>query len=274
VLIKKNEIITLSENIRKVIDGQTVEFRDNKEGPLSILKNDIHTFVTIKSQQMNYAVLEHELLTEYIVNISHQLKTPLTSIQIMVELLETAPPEKQAEFIYNIKKSLAHMDWLTTALLKMARLDSGMIEFSFTSLNVSKLLKIAIEPLDIVLDIKNQTVALLHDIELLCDNHWMAEALTNLIKNASEHSPENSTILIDCGENPLYRWISITDAGNGISKEDISNIWTRFTGSRSKSGNGIGLPLALSIVRSQNGDIDVNGGGKGVGAIFIIKLFK
>ena len=274
MLIKKNEINTLSENIRRVIDGQIVDFRDNKEGPLSILKNDIHTFANFKNEQMNCAVAEHKLLTEYIANISHQIKTPLTSVQIMVELLETAPPEQQAEFIYNIQTSLAHMDWLTTTLLKMARLDSGMITFSESLITVSELCKTALESLEIVLDIKDQTVTILHDIDIVCDNRWMAEALTNLIKNASEHSPDNSTILVDCGENPIYRWISITDAGNGISKVELSNIWTRFTGSSGKNSNGIGLPLALAIVRSQNGDIDVNGGGKGVGASFIIKLLK
>lgn len=274
MLIKKSEITTLSENIRKAIDGQLVDFRDNKESPLSILKNDIHTLVSLKNEQMNSAALEQQLLSECLSNISHQLKTPITSMLIMADLLETAPPEKQVEFISNIKTSLIRMEWLTAALLKMARLDSGAIEFCMVTVPVSKLLKMALGPLEILLDVKSQKVELLHEIELFCDSHWTAEALTNLLKNASEYSPKASIIQVDCGDNPIYRWISVTDAGKGIRREDFSKLWERFTGSRSKNGYGIGLPLALSIVRGQNGDIDVEGGGNGIGATFTIKLFK
>lgn len=106
MLIKKSEIITLSENICKAIDRQMFDFRDNKENPLSILKNDIHTLVSLKNEQINSATLEQQLLSEYLPNISHQLKTPITSMLIMADLLETASPEKQVEFISNIKTGL------------------------------------------------------------------------------------------------------------------------------------------------------------------------
>lgn len=272
--IKKSEITILSENVRKAIDGQPVDFCDNRENPLSILKNDIHTLVSLKNEQMNSATLEQQLLSECLSNISHQLKTPITSMRIMADLLENAPPEKQMEFISNIKTGLTRMEWLTDALLKMARLDSGVIAFSITTVPIKRLLKTALESLEILLDVKNQKIELLHEIDLPCDSHWTAEALTNLIKNASEYSPENSIIKVDCGENPIYYWISVTDSGKGISRADLSSLWNRFTGSRSKTGYGIGLPLALAIVRGQNGDIDVDGGGSGTGATFTIKLFK
>lgn len=274
VLIKKNEIISLSENVRKAIDGKPVEFRDNKENSLSILKNDIHTLVNLKNEQMNIIKQEQQRLTEYLSNISHQLKTPITSMLIMVDLLETAPPEKQSEFISNIKTSLTRMEWLTSSLLKIARLDSGVVEFSISTVAMKDLLSIAVEPLAILLDIKEQNVELINEVDLCCDLRWTAEALTNLIKNASEHSPEGSVIKVDCGENPIYRWISIADSGSGIKREDISKLWTRFTGSQNSKGFGIGLPLALSIVRGQNGDIDVDSGTNGKGAVFTIKQFK
>lgn len=278
MFIKKNEITELSDHVRKAIDGQAVDIRDNKEGPLSILKNDIHTLVNIKNEQIDSMKREQDSMTEYLSNISHQLKTPITSMMIMTELLESAPPEKQAEFVSNIKISLTRMEWLVASLLKMARLDSGSIEFTYSLISVSRLVENALEPLEILLDIKSQHVELLHDQEIYCDSRWTAEALTNLIKNASEYSPENSTISIDCGENPIYKWIKITDAGKGIAKEDIPGLFKRFEGSRSENGYGIGLPLALSIVRGQNGDIDVNGGGNGtnskMGAAFKVKFFK
>lgn len=132
----------------------------------------------------------------------------------------------------------------------------------------------ALESLEILLDIKNQKIELLNKIDLFCDSHWTAEALTNLIKNASEYSPESSIIQVDCGGNPIYQWISVTNAGKGIRREDISKIWKRFIGSQNTNGYGIGLPLALSIIRGQNGDIDVDGRGNGKGATFTIKLFK
>lgn len=274
VLIKKSEVISLSENVRKAIDGQSVDFRDNKENSLSILKNDIHTLVNLKNEQMSAAKQEQQRLTDHLANISHQLKTPITSMLIMADLLETAPPEKQGEFITNIKISLTRMEWLTSSLLKIARLDSGVVEFSIKTVAMKELLATALEPLAILLDIKNQSVELLNEIDLSCDLRWTAEALTNLIKNASEHSPDGSVIKVDCGENPIYRWIAIADSGNGIKREDLSKLWTRFTGSRSSEGFGIGLPLALSIVRGQNGDIDLDGGTNGKGAVFTIKLFK
>ncbi|MEG2521074.1 MAG: HAMP domain-containing sensor histidine kinase [Christensenellaceae bacterium] len=274
MLIKKGEILSLSENVRKAIDGEQVDFRDNRENALSLLKNDIHTLVNTKNEQASLAIEERKLLAEYLSNISHQLKTPITSMQIMADLIEIAPPDKQAEFIANIKMSLTQMEWLTTALLRLAKLDSGAVNFNKQTLSVTSLAKTALEPLGILLDIKNQDINISNNINVSCDIRWTAQALTNIIKNASEYSPDSSTIVIDCGENPIYNWISVTDRGSGIKREDLPKLWGRFTGSRSGDGYGIGLPLALSIIRSQNGDIDVDIGGNGKGATFIIKLFK
>jgi len=274
VLIKKGEITALSDNIRRAIDGKNIDFRDNREGAFSILKNDINTLVNIKNEQMNFAQMERNLLTEYMEDISHQLKTPITSMMIMADLLDTAPADKQTEFLGNIKIILARMDWLVNTLLKMARLDSGAVDFSMVTISTGELIKTALQPLEILLDVKNQTVELLNDTDLFCDRRWTAEALANVIKNASEYSPVNSKIYVNSGINPIYRWISVTDSGEGIHKETYANLFKRFEYSQSENGYGIGLPLALSIVRSQNGDIEIDGGGKGKGATFMIKFFK
>ena len=100
------------------------------------------------------------------------------------------------------------------------------------------------------------------------------EALTNLLKNACEASPPGRTIHVDAGENPLYEWLSVRDAGSGLSREEMAQLFVRFAGSHKARGVGIGLPLALAIARGQNGDIDVDAGGKGTGATFTLKFYK
>lgn len=274
MLIKKREVTELSDKIRKAIDGEKVDFRDNREGALGILKNDIHTLVSLKNEQADAFQQERNFMAESLENISHQLKTPLTSMMIMADLLENAPTGKQGEFIANIKISLTQMEWLVAALLQMAKLDTGSIQFSMQPIPSCKLIEIALEPLQILLDVKNQSVEIRNDIDIFCDKRWTAEALTNVLKNASEYSPVNSKITVDCGVNPICRWISVTDSGEGISRGKIAGLFKRFEGSRSDKGYGVGLQLALAILRGQNGDIEVNGGENGSGATFTLQFFR
>lgn len=166
------------------------------------------------------------------------------------------------------------MEWLVTALLKMAKLDSSTAHFKKEEISVSDLLGEALKSVEIISDIRNQSVRLANDLPISCDQKWTAEALLNLLKNASECSAENSEILVDCGVNPLYDWVSVTDTGEGLKKEQIAQLFRRFEGSQKEDGYGIGLPLALSIMRAQNGDIEVEPGGKGVGATFLMKFYK
>jgi signal transduction histidine kinase len=257
VLIRKSEIERLSVDIRKLIDGQAVDIRDNSEGVWKILKNDIHTLASLKNEQVDVLQQERVLMKDSLTNISHQIKTPLTSMLLMADLLENSPPDKQAEFIENIKAGLMRLDWLSSVLLKMAKLDAGAVEFAKTSIQAKTLIEPALEPLQILLDVNNQSIVLSGDIKLFCDKQWTAEALSNIIKNASEYSPTHSVIKIDCGENPICSWISVTDSGAGIANTDIPKLFKRFEGSRSDKGFGVGLPLALAIMRGQGGDIEV-----------------
>ena len=274
MLINRRELLELSENVRRAIDGQVVDFRDNSEGAMGLLKNDIHTLTSLKNEQASSFQRERNQMADTLANISHQLKTPLTSMTIMADLIENAPPEKQAEFVANIKIGLTRMDWLVSALLKMARLDAGAIVFAKETVRSAALVELALEPLQILLDVKNQRVECVGETELLCDRRWTAEALMNVIKNASEHSPEGAEVRIEVGENPICRWVSVTDSGSGITSGETARIFSRFDSSRGGNGYGIGLPLALAVMRRQNGDIDVDGGGNGHGATFTLKLFR
>jgi len=272
MIIRRKEIESLSADIRRIIDGQAIDLRDNLEGKLSILKNDIHILAGRLNEQADNLNKEKIAMANILADISHQLKTPLTAMMVMVELLENASPDKQAEFIGNLKQGLTQTEWLVSSLLKMAKLESGSVTFNPVKVSVSELLSRALTPLQILLDIKDQKVNQLGESELLCDKNWTVEAITNIIKNASEHSPKGSVIEVNTGSNPLCTWLSITDAGMGIPLEKIKNLFQRF-GNPASAGTGIGLPLALAIMRGQNGDIDVDGGGNGSGATLTLKFF-
>lgn len=272
--IKKKEVEQLSEFVKGYISGEEPDLRDNREGVFNILKNDIYSLVNKKNEQIKVIESERDNLSDYMADISHQLKTPITSMMIMADLLEEAEPGKQAEFIHNIQVSLNKMEWLVGALLKMAKLDSHVIDFIKKDINTSELLEAVKPSVAILLDINNQTIKLKRDCVIHCDKRWTVEALTNIIKNAIEYSSKDSVIAVDSGENPMYSWISVKDSGMGMDKTEYAALFKRFENSTNENGFGIGMPLALSIVKGQGGDIDVDFGGDGQGTTFIMKFFK
>jgi len=274
VWINKKEVEQLSAAVKDFQNGQDTDIRDNREGMISMLKNDIYSLMQCQREQLKQAEAERDNLSEYMADISHQLKTPITSMMIMMDLLEDAEPEKQQEFIHNIKVSLSKMEWLIGSLLKMAKLDAKTITFLPRKVQVSHLMKEVLPSVEILLDINNQSVNIKQDAEIYCDKIWTIEALTNIIKNAIEHSPKESVIVVDSGTNPMYEWISVTDCGTGLKKEQYGTLFKRFENSTNENGFGIGMPLALSIMKGQNGDIDVEFGGNGQGTTFVLKFFK
>lgn len=274
VWISRKEVEQLSVAVKGYQNGQNTDIRDNREGSFSILKNDIYAFAQRQNEQLTQVEAERDILAEYMADISHQLKTPITSMMIMMDLLEEAEPERQQEFIQNIKFSLSKMEWLIGALLKMAKLDAKAITFVPQKVKVSELIQEVMPSIEILLDVNNQSVILEQDVEICCDKKWTIEALTNIVKNAMEHSPKEGTITIDSGVNPMYEWIAVTDTGIGLKKEQYAALFKRFENSSNENGFGIGMPLALSIMKGQNGDIDVACGENGKGATFLLKFFK
>lgn len=272
--IKKNEIATLSVNIRKIIDGEDIDIRQNDEGIWNILKNDIHILAKRKNEQVRSLEQDKNLLKDTLADISHQIKTPLTSMIMMADLLENASPEKQEEFIQNIKLSLHRTEWLVSYLLKIAKLEAGVITFNRENINSTELVEWALNPLQIQLELKEQHVKIIGSTTFHCDKRWTAEALSNILKNASEHSPTNSEILIQVDENPICSWISVTNSGKGLTKAQLTKLFCRFESSENVQGHGIGLPLALAIMRGQSGDIEVASSLHEVGTTLTLKLFK
>ena len=273
--ISKKEIERLSEYVKGYSDtNEEIDIRDNKEGAFSVLKNDIYSLVHKKNEQIKATKAERDVLADYMADISHQLKTPITSMMIMTDLLEEAEPEKRSEFIRNIKFSLNKMEWLVGSLLKMAKIDAHAVSFSKKAVRVSELVETVKPSVNILLDINNQTMELATDSVITCDKRWTVEALTNIIKNAIEHSPNESSIEINSGENPMYDWISVKDSGAGMNRTGYAALFQRFQYSTNENGFGIGMPLALSIMKGQGGDISTDFGRDGDGTTFILKFFK
>ncbi len=273
------DIGELSAYLRKVYHGDySLDLRDNREGELSILKNEIYKVTLILSGQKQLLESEKLALADAISDISHQLKTPLTSMSVMAELLQSdkLETEKRREFSKNLEAQLSRMEWLLSSLLKLARMDAGTIQFKKEEVSVKKLIGKVIKPLLIPMELKEQT--LLEEGEAVAsfigDADWTCEALINIIKNCIEHTQVGGTISIRYSQNPIYTEIVIADNGSGIDKEDLPFLFQRFYKGKNASSDsvGIGLAMAGSIIDGQNGNISVIS-KKGEGTSFSIKFY-
>jgi signal transduction histidine kinase len=274
------EIAKLSGYVRRIHSGDySLDLRDNKEGELSILKNDIYKVTLKLSEQSSLLQQDKTRLANAMADISHQLKTPLTSLLVMTDLLKEPKlnSRKRNEFILNIETQLKRIEWLVSSLLKISKIDAGVIQLKNDLIPVKRLIDKALEPVLIPMDIKEIAFMSQGEDEVcfLGDLNWTAEAVTNILKNCVEHTPPGGRITIEFAENPLFTEINIADTGCGISKQDIPNIFKRFYKGKNPPENsvGIGLNLAHSIITAQNGDIEVRS-VIGEGTQFTIKFYK
>ncbi|HOQ17409.1 MAG: hypothetical protein PWP07_2563 [Epulopiscium sp.] len=274
------EIKKLSNYLRMLSNGDhALDIRDNREGELSILKNEIYKVTLMLSKQGELLKKEKEQLADALSDISHQLKTPLTSMTVMTDLLsnDNLTKEKRIEFTKNIEAQLERMEWLLTSLLKLSKIDAGTVTFKKNKVLVSQLIQKAINPLLIPMEIKEQKLIVEGDekTSFTGDMNWSVEAIINIVKNCIEHTPKGGTISITFHENPLYTEIKISDNGIGIEKEDLPYVFKRFYKGKnaSKDSVGIGLAMAKSIISNQNGDINVTS-QKNQGTEFSMKFYK
>ena len=273
------QISKLSEYLRRISAGEySLDIRDNTEGELSILKNEIYKVTLMLSEYNEQLKREKLLLSEQMADISHQLKTPLTSMMVMVDLLRdpNLPEERRREFTSRIYAQLERIEWLVSSLLKMSKLDAGVVEMKLREFSAQAIIEKALNPLLIPMELKDITYSIKgQDETITCDLHWTVEALINILKNCIEHTPRGGRIDISINNNPLYSEIVISDNGEGISKEDLPHIFTRFYKGKNASSDsvGIGLAMAKSIIRSQDGDITVES-KPGEGSTFFVKLYK
>lgn len=251
----------------------------NSEGILSILKNEIYTTTVMLREMASREYLDKITLKENLANISHQLKTPLTSIAILVDNLcdEEVDKKTELEFLNDIKRQVDNINYLVIVLLKLSRFDANVITFKKDDINVKKLILECMKNLDVIREVKNINIHVsgANDVEFIGDYKWESEAISNIIKNAIEHTLNDKNIYISFKDKSLYTEIIIEDEGLGMSEKEKNRIFERFyKGSSTNSNNfGIGLSLAKEIITKDNGKIivksEVNKGTK-----FIIRYYK
>ncbi len=281
VLIQEKELKEINEYIKEVNNkNYSLKIEDNKDGELSRLRNELYKTTVILREAAENSEEEKEKLSIAIADISHQLKTPLTSIRIMLDNISDnpdMPQEIREDFIQDISKQVEHMSSLVISLLKIAKFDAGTIKMENEEIDAKKLIDSVINNLAILIEIKEIEVITKIDEKaiFIADYKWQQEALTNILKNAIEHSQPKSNIYIIVENTSIFLKIKIKDEGQGIEQKDLKHIFERFY--RAKNCNedsiGIGLSLAKTIIEQNNGYIKATS-EVGKGTLFEIKYIK
>ncbi len=272
------KINKIDKYMNKILNNDySLDIRDYVEGDISTLKNDVYKMTIKLKEQTELSIKDKKYLEETLADISHQIKTPLTSMYVINDILSDNDLDKksQIEFLNKNRNQLERIEWLVTTLLKISRLDSGMVTLKRDNINIKDLINKTIEPIKIMAELKNILIETnIETTNFYLDFNWTLEALTNILKNACEHTNNNGSIKIEVNENPLYLNIKIIDNGVGISESDKKHIFDRFyKGKTNKDSIGIGLNMAKKIINLQNGEIEciskIN-----EGTTFDIKFYK
>ena len=275
---KIQEIIKYIEAINN--KNYDLKIAENTEDDLSNFRNELYKIAIMLKEQASQSINDKKALQTSLEDISHQLKTPLTSISIMLDNIRENPnmdEHTRQEFIYEISRQINWINWLVISLLKLSKLDSNTAVFVQKEIKVEDLINNVVKNLAIPIDIKQQNVIVngSSDVMFVGDYNWQLEALTNIVKNCIEHTVENKNIYINWEENNFYTKIAIKDEGVGIDKKDVKHIFERFYKGKNSSENsvGIGLALAKSIIEKDNGYI-ICASELGRGTTFEIKYMK
>ena len=268
----------LSADLDKLlISGTPLPIAEYDEGELSILANQIQKITLLLKESAEVVKADKKYLADSLADISHQLRTPLTSMNLTASMLRNPElsTEKRIELSRELRNLLARTDWLVETLLKISKLDAGTVKLIQNPVRVKDLIDRAAEPLAIPMDLRNQRL-IVHCKEeaFIGDPVWTAEALGNILKNCMEHTPEGGIVTITASETALYTQIEVQDTGSGFDPKDIPHLFERFYKGSNASENsyGIGLALARTVITSQNGSVQAMNGDSG--AKFVIKFYK
>lgn len=272
-------IAQLSEQIDMVLhNAEHLYINEAEEGELSVLQSEI-VKMTLRIREQNDALRkEKKHLADSLADISHQLRTPLTSVNIILSLLEKDTDKKeQRALIREAGELFGQMDFLLTSLLKLSRLDAGIVVFKTERIDLSNLVSVSLRPFLISMELHNIQIQtdIPEGIEIPGDFRWLSEAFQNIIKNSIESVGDNGKIKIACEDNPLFTEITFHDDGAGFEKEDLPHLFERFYRGKDAdaTGYGIGLALCRTIIMRQGGTIAAKNHPQG-GAVFAVRFLK
>lgn len=283
---QNDKIEEITKYIEAINDGDyTLNIQDNDEDELSILKNELYKITVMLKEQSENSLNDKMQLKKSLEDISHQLKTPLTSITIMLDNLLDNPDMETTtrnDFIKSIYREISNINFFIQVLLKLSRFDANTVKFNSQKENIEDIVIEANKNVGTLCDLKNVTIEISQDKkrnstipQVFCDFKWQVEAITNILKNCVEHSEANTKIYISYSENNMYSEIVIEDNGTGMDKEDLKHIFERFYKGKNsnKDSIGIGLSLAKTIIEKDNGYITVES-EIGKGTKFNIRYLK
>ena len=276
--IRYRKISALSADIDKILHSNArISLEKYSEGELAVLQSEISKMTVRLREQQQQLVDDKVLLADSLADISHQIRTPLTSINLLASMLSepNISEEQRIRLSQEMFALLSRIEWLITALLKISKLDAGTVEFKKENTTLKELLDRSVEPLLIPIELKELRLTLSAEGNFAGDLSWTCEALGNIIKNCMEHTPDGGSIDITAAENALFSEIVISDSGCGIAKEDLPHVFERFYKGKNSDDKsfGIGLALARTIISAQNGSIKAEN-LPSKGARFTIRFFK
>ena len=254
----------------------SLKMEDNEEGELSILKNELYKTSIMLNEQASLSKKEKENLKDSLSDISHQLRTPLTSINLMIDnILEgNLSKEEERKQLLSINRKIKSTNFLIESLLKLSKFDANTIEFNNSNYKINKITENVENSLRDLLDLNDITLNITGNKKdtLYCDYHWLVEALTNIVKNCIEHSKPGSSIDINYSQSELLTKIIIKDYGTGMNEKDRKHLFDRFYKGENSNPNsiGIGMSLAKAIIEHNGGTISVSS-KIGKGSEFTIK---
>ncbi len=247
-----------------------------QEGELAILQTQLQKLLVKLRQSSARDQEDKAFLRDSIADISHQLRTPMTSLNLIAAMLPEVGGDsvRQRELQQQLNQLLQRIDWLVDALLNLAKIDAGTAYFRRNTLDAAQVLRQAAEPLEIAREIRGITLQVTGSGSYTGDGAWSAEALGNILKNCMEHVPQGGKILVEISQTPLYTQLCLQDTGPGFAPDDLPHLFERFYKGHNAAANsfGIGLALAQRIISAQNGTIRAQNAPEG-GALFTVRFY-
>ncbi|WP_302393641.1 sensor histidine kinase [Eggerthella sinensis] len=264
------QIARLAAEVDEVLhDGRRIDFSDYREGDLAVLKNELAKMVAALRTATERLEAEKHALADALADVSHQIRTPLTAMGLLIPAAErTEDDAERRRILHELETLTDRVGWLVTALLKLAKADAGAIRVQARPVDAARLVSDALAPLAGAFDLRDVTCTVDVDegASFVGDAAWSAEALGNILKNCMEHTPAGGAVRVRASVDAVAFRLRVTDTGPGIASEDLPHLFERFYRGEGSEGFGIGLALAQALVTAQGGSLragnDRDGGAR------------